>query len=417
MKIKTLISHKWHYVIMALLAIGVFCFWLFLYPFIPVAREMSLLFLWNTDYLMERLAVPGGLAQYLGEGVTQFFLNPFNAALIYAILFVFAQLLASKLLRQFFPTLKTKYLFVLSLIPPILLWAVAMLPNVPLTFTMAVLIVMAAGCVIMSISSKRARIIVLCVMIPVMYWLTGPVAILLLLCCIRWIPMTATLFAACLIGSSYLVPYPLEKISKGIDYDWSGVREVGTYEEMVCDMLIRQQNWGKILKKYQTPVSPAVRSAVIIASYKVGQISYQQLISNIVVPVDKFESQPSVFCVNDMYFIVYFGSVSSAFIVSGLANMLSWPNISQRAAFEAMEYVPNYNKSARSLKQLAEICIITRQYPLAKKYLSILEETTFYSKWAKKMRLLVDNPKLIENYPFMKKSQETYDKTEDIFFI
>lgn len=52
------------YVIVVLLAVGVFCFWLFLYPFIPVMREMSLLFLWNTDYLMERLALPGGLAQY-----------------------------------------------------------------------------------------------------------------------------------------------------------------------------------------------------------------------------------------------------------------------------------------------------------------------------------------------------------------
>ena len=118
-----------------------------------------------------------------------------------------------------------------------------------------------------------------------------------------------------------------------------------------------------------------------------------------------------------MHFIVYFGSVSSAFIVSNLAALLSWPNISQRATFEAMEYIPNYNKSTRALKQLAETSIITEQYALAKKYLSILEETTFYRRWAKEMQSLADNPKLIEKYPLMQKSREKYEETTDIFFI
>ena len=417
MNIKTIISRYPQQIIVALLTIGVFCFWMFLYPFIPVMREASLLFLWNTDYMMERLAIPGGLAQYLGEGLTQLFLNPVNAAVIYAILFVAAQLLSKKLLGQFFPKMKSTYRFILSLIPPIILWRVAMLPHIPLTPTIAILLVMGAGCAVMSLSAKRTRLIVLCATIPIMYWLTGPAAILLTVCCIKWIPLTAALFAACLIGSSYLVPYPLEQVVKGIDYDWSGVKEMGTYEEMECDMLIRQQNWAKIQQKFQTPVSPAVRSAVIVASYKTGQISYQQLMSRLVVPVERFEAEPSVFCTDDMHFVVYFGSVSSAFIVSNLASLLCWPNIAQRAAFEAMEYIPNHNKSARALKQLAENCIITEQYPLARKYLSILEETTFYRSWAHEMQSLVDNPQLIEKYPFMLKSREKYENTEDIFFI
>lgn len=349
MNIKPFISHYWQHIIVTLLAVGVFCFWLFLFPFIPMAREMSVLFLWNTDYLIERLALPGGLAQYLGEGVTQFFLNPFIGAIVYAILFVIAQLLSKKLLGQFFPDVKKQYRFVLSLIPPVILLALAMLPYVPLTPTMAALMVLGAGCVIMSLSAKSTRLFVLCGMIPLMYWLTGPVAVLLILCSVRWIPLTATLFAACLIGSSYLVPYPLGQVAKGIDYDWSGVKEMGTYEEMECDMLMREQDWDRILQKFQTPVSPAVRCAKLLAFYQSGQMSYQQLMSNIVVPVERYESTPSVFCIGDKHFIVYFGSVSSAFIVSNLANYLCWPNISQRVAFDAMEYIPNYNKSARAL--------------------------------------------------------------------
>ena len=417
MNVKPFISHYWQHIIVTLLAVGVFCFWLFLFPFIPMAREVTVLFLWNTEYLTERLALPGGLAQYLGEGVTQFFLNPFIGAIGYAILFVIAQLLSKKLLGQFFPGVKKQYRFMLSLIPPAMLWAVAMLPHVPLTLTMAVLMVLGAGCVIMSLTAKRTRLFVLCGMVPIMYWLTGPVAILLILCSVRWIPLTATMFAACLIGSSYLVPYPLGQVARGIDYVWSSVKEMGTYEEMECDMLMRQQDWGRIIKKFETPVSPAVRCAALLAFYQSRQMGYQQLMSKLVVPVERYESTPSVFCIGDKLFIIYFGSVSSAFIVCNLANYLCWPNISQRAAFDAMEYIPNYNKSARALKQLTEICIITEQYSLAEKYIFILEDTTFYRGWAQKMRPLLENPKLIENYPFMQKSQEKYADTEDIFFI
>ena len=375
------------------------------------------MFLWTGDYLMERLVIPGGAAQYMGECIAQFFLNPANGALAYAIIFVLTQLLTSKLLRQFFPTIKGKVRFPLSLVPPVLLWYLAMLPHIPLTPTVAALLVMTAGCVIMSIQTKRIRLIVLCIMIPVMYWLTGPMAALLLLCCLRWIPLTATLFAASLIGSSYVTPYPLRQIAKGIDYDWSGVKEMGTYEEMECDMLIRQQRWDQILRKFPAPKSPAVRSACILASYQSGQMGYQELISSIVVTVNRYDSAPSVFCWDDVHFNVYFGSLSSAFIVSELATQLSWTAISQRAAFEAMEYIPNCNKSGRVLKNLTEICIITGQYDLAEKYLFILDKTTFYRRWVRKMRPLIDNPKLIDQYPFMKKSRDNYLNTKDFFFI
>ena len=395
MSIKDSIVRFWEQIAVAFLAIAVFCYWLFLYPFIPVAREMSVLFVWNTDYLMDRLVVPGGLAQYLGEGIVQFFLNPLIAALVYAVLFVVAQLLTSRLLLLFFPAVKSWVRFLLSLILPCILWYLAMQPDIPLTPTVAVLLVMIVGSVLMSISSKRLRLIVLCLLIPLMYWLTGPLAVLLLLCSIRWIPLTATLFAACLVGSSYVTPYPLEQIARGIDYRWSGTKKMGTYEEMECDMLMRQHEWNKILQKFKSPESPAVRSACLYACHQTGQMGY----------------------IGDLHFEVYLGTLSSAFMVSDMALMLNWVNIAQRAAFEAMEYIPNYNKSARALKTLTELCIITEQYDLARKYLSILDETTFYRGWAQKMRVLVDHPKLIEQYPFFQKSRESYKKTEDAFFI
>lgn len=165
----------------------VFCFWLFLYPFIPVVREMSELFLWTDDYFVERIVIPGGLAQYLGEMIGQLFINPVNGAIAHTIIFIVTWLLSSQWFRKAFPTLKGTYRFVLSLILPAVVWRLAMFPDIPLTVTMAIILVMGVGCLLMTVShSKRWWMLLL--MIPVMYWLAGPAAILLVFCCIRWIP-------------------------------------------------------------------------------------------------------------------------------------------------------------------------------------------------------------------------------------
>jgi hypothetical protein len=192
---------------------------------------------------------------------------------------------------------------------------------------------------------------------------------------------------------------------------------MGTFEEMECDMLLRQRDWPGILERFRHPESPAVRSAVLLAARQTGQMSQQEFTNSMVVPRNRQGEQPTVFNIGPSYMIVNYGSLSSAFMVSDIAYQLYWTNISQRVSFDAMEYIPNYNKSGRAIRRLAEACIITRQYDVAKKYLGILEHTLFYHEWARSMLPLTDNPQLITNYPFMKKAQECYDDTEDVFFF
>lgn len=379
MQKRTFVSVYWQQILMVIIAIGVFCFWYFLYPFIPVTREMSQLFLWNSDYLTERIVLPGGFAQYCAEFIVQFFLNPFNAALIYAALLILAQYLTSRLLRQFFPNLKDTYRFLLSWVPPVIMWRVAIIPYIPLTPTIAVLLLMGMVSVFMSVSSqcpKWGRWIGACLLIPVCYWLAWP----------------------------------------GVDYDWSGEKQMGTYEEMECDMLMRMKDWHQISDKYRVQESPAVECAVQLALYQTGRMSRDSLYQTIYVPKGS-RNRPSVFNVGGGMLTVNFGSLTSAFMVSDMALMLDLPNVAQWAAFEVMEYIPNYNKSARSIKRLTETAIITGQYPLAKKYLSILEETLFYRKWAQSMRPLVEQPELIKEKPYYQQLKKAYATSEDIFFI
>ena len=380
---------------------------------------MTQLFLWTGDYFLERMMLPGGLAQYLGEMIAQFFINPVNGAIAYVLLFLVARQLSGLWLRKAFPHLKTAYRFALSLVVPVLLWALAMLPQVPLTTTIAIILVLGVGCVLMTFT-KKSRLWALLLAIPVTYWLAGPAALLLMCCCPRWIPATLLLFVACVVGSAFVTPYPLRQVAMGIDYMENDNRigmRMSTYEEMECDMLFRQGKWHQIISRFQRPESPAVRSAVLIAYHKAGLMGQQELMNNLVVPCEQQGNAPSVFNTGSHRFVVNFGSVSSAFIVSEMARLLHWTNISQRAAFEAMEYIPNYNKSGRALKLLVETNIISGHYDVARKYISILEKTTCYRRWAQSMRPLTDSPELIKNNPFLHEAQLSYAKTEDVFFI
>ena len=101
-----------------------------------------------------------------------------------------------------------------------------MIPEVPLTPTIAIILVMA---IMLGLTylPKKIRAISICVLLPIVYWLTGPAAILLVFCAVRWMPLTAILFAGSLIGSSWIAPYPLQKIAMGIDYYWGKERNIG----------------------------------------------------------------------------------------------------------------------------------------------------------------------------------------------
>lgn len=128
---------------------------------------------------------------------------------------------------------------------------------------------------------------------------------------------------------------------------------------------------------------------------------------------------PSVFQVDNVLLHTYFGSQASAFMVSDMAYQMGLVNVAQRVAFEAMEFVPNHNKSGRALKRLAETSLISGEYALARKYLELLSQTTFYRPWAKRMLPLVDDPKRIKDYPFYEKAQKGYSEVtdQDKFFI
>lgn len=383
----------------AALAVAAYCFWYFFYPYLITNREQCQLFLWNHEYFAERMAIPGGLAQYIGEWIVQFFIHPMYGALAYALLFVIAQWLGWKLLQRWFPKWNFWLRYLLSLTPAVILFILWLNPYIPMTPTVAALWVM--GCMVVLPKRNLPKLICLTIGIPIGYWLVGPAILLLVLCCpLREMGAGVLLLGFCILVSSRICPYPLRQLAQGVDYHWEK-QSLGTKEEMDYDMLLRLRKWDDILNRYrkEQPSSFAIRSAAALALYQTkGPLTEQQLISSVTTSSNVYSGQSSAFIMSEVYLHI------------GLVNM------SQRAAFEAMESVPNYNKSARALRRLVETNLIIGQPDVARKYLAILDETLFYRNWSQKMRPLTEHPELVREHPSLGKLQKLYQETQDLFF-
>lgn len=404
MNAKIIIGTNWRWMLTTVFAVAVFCFWMFELPFLMAAREQVQLFLWNSDYLMERLAVPGGLAQYLGEFIVQFFVKNVYGALWYVVLLVAVQLLTWQLMRSKQRTANSSWIYLLSFIPSVILWYLACNPKIPMTPIVAVLLTL----VLMNLLPKHQKAcwIAAFAMIPIGYWLLGPAMVLLALyllftrgsnVMLRIAPLILLVF--CVVGSSWLTPYPLKQIARGVDYYWEK-ETMGTFEEMEYDMLMRQQRWDEMIEKYHQKGSESlsVNNAVLIVMWQQKRIDQQEVMRRINLDQRALKNIPS------------------AFLMSEVCMPLGMTNMSQRAAFEAMEAIPNYNKSARALQQLVQTNMITGNPKVALKYLSLLEQTTFYRGWARKMKNMVKQPELMKQHPHFHQLKEIYDHGEDMLF-
>ena len=128
------ITKYWNIVLSVLVGIGVFLFWYVAYPHALSYQEQYQLFLWTGDYFFERVSLPGGFADWLGEFIVQFYYVEWLGALLLALLFVALQRLTAKLLPKGLWCL-------LSLVPvALLLWLMGDI-NVLLSLPVAIVLV------------------------------------------------------------------------------------------------------------------------------------------------------------------------------------------------------------------------------------------------------------------------------------
>lgn len=393
-------------------AVAAYGFWNFIRPELVSAREAFLLFLWNGDYFLGRLSEPGGFARYVGEFLVQFFKSVSVGALICALLLSAVQWLSWILLKRSLPALGAKVLFPLSFLPAMILWFLLCDIDVTMTLPMAVLLTL----LLMLLLPERrlSALIVSLIMMPVGYWLLGPVVLLLALWHLCWLRVRcsrlavvvgsvalALLLTASVLVSSRFVPYSVGDLAKGIDYVMIEPGQFGTSEEIFYDYLQRQKAWDTIisLSNEQEPKSLACKNITLLARYYNKQVSADELKLSLLYPNKVLTSGAAAMMMSDLY--LHMGFV----------------NMSQRAAFEVMESPSNYNKSARELVRLVETNLIIGQHEVAQKYISLLEETLFYCQSARRLKTYVLHPEQIKSSPFYGSLQEIYGETSDVFFF
>ena len=414
--------------------ISVFLFWWRRYPFALTYQEQFQLFMFDGDYFCGRIAEPGGLARYVAEFLVQFYNNVVMGAAIIAVLYMLLQQLTWRLMHS-------ESHYALSFIPSVMLWYAMGDESVMLTYVVALLMAMAAAWGWKNWTTKWAqwvKWIIAMLLIPVLYWLIGPIVLLVALLMTSWIMAVLGVFysLALMLFSAHFLPFPMMRVMLGVSYyrfpvtlpyilaailvvicllahlanrlpkgkQWVNIAEVmlvlvvlgglvdlgydkKKYELIEYDYLVRVRNWDAIIAKAEkhTPDLPMSVSATNLALAMTNQLGdrafefYQRGRQGL---FPKFERNfASTQLTGEIYF--HLGLINTA----------------QRLAFESMEAIPNYNKSARVFKRLAETNIINGQYKIAEKYLRMLEKTIFYRPWAKRMIAILGNEKAIHEYP------------------
>ncbi len=414
----------------------VFLFFAFIYPFHLNYQEQYQLFLFSGEYFTGFLSKPGGISDYAGNFLTQFFFYSWIGAIIIATLLTFLQRVVWLLSKK---TGANPVYIPLSFIPSLLYWSLLCDENYLLGGLMALLIVSCFIFILTLFDTPSRRIFYILLLITPLYWATGIASVLLPLYAIiyeihekkikrRWLilfPLTSILFALSLpvICKLTFLQYPLLRAFTGVNYyrfplnipvtsGIAGILIVGTplilsllkrqiprgrallisiqlalllvggffliskssdmkkEEVMAYDFYTRMRKWDNIvaMANKKTPSSPLSVACLNLALAKTGMLSDRMF---------------SYFQNGTQGLLPGFVRDYTIPMIAGeIYYHLGLINTAQRYAFESMEALPDYQKSVRAIKRLAETAIINEQYPLAHKYLCLLQKTFYYRKWA-----------------------------------
>ena len=171
-------------------------------------------------------------------------------------------------------------------------------------------------------------------------------------------------------------------------------------EELEYDLMQRKGQWEQIIQKsdHCFPQSLACQYIARMAKHQTGRIGDGDMFSDLALSNNAMSSMTSAYMMSDVY--MYAGLV----------------NLAQRASFEAMASIEDFSMSGRALQRLTETALITGQYRVARKYISILDKTVYYHDFAKRMKVMADDPSLIDHHPIYGSLRKAYEHTKDVLF-
>lgn len=444
-------SYDFELILTTIFAIGIYVFWRVVAPHYMSYHEQLQLFLWTTDYLIERVSLPGGVVQYIAEFVVQYF-NNFNiGALLLVLLFVVLQRLMLVVGRRHFPWQSVLNSFML----PLLL--LVTMSDVYVMTTFVVSLIAAVALMLIVPQNAKWRMGYNIVLGTLGYMLIGPIVVVTLLylfvcdICKRGgvknvIPNIVGLVGLSLsiVGASHMTLYYITDVVFGIDYYRSGdilwmgymiafvpmiyplleyfavnnkvvniihcvlitCTIVALPIVFVCeesarlkyDMLVRTSQWEEIVEMSinETSDDASITVAIALAKWHVGQIETEELVKTI------YENK-------DLNNLTYLSIIGDAYFQIGMVNA------SQRYIFELKELIPNHNSSGRFISRLAEISLVSGRDELTDKYLYVMSHAIFYKRKAERLRKLLKNKTLLEKHAIYGPLQKGFPERDVIF--
>ena len=440
-----------HYIYTLLFGVSALLFFGLAYPHHLHYQEQYQLFLFDSSYIWDVIALPGGVADLLGRFSTQFFLYAWVGATIIAILLSVIQLLTLGLANW-------GRFYGLSYVPALLLWIFLLDENALLGGVWAVVLTLSASLAIDKMADGWTRRILTALLIPFLFWIAGPVSIVFCLLLIRranhiiWNIATMLLFVLMPLVLAHCLPVLNGSLWRGIHYYryptviptmlWmavlalvillgvQGVQGVkGVKDECTCRYKSHTPN--DILLTFASFAVVAVVMAVMVwknSNFKaektmkydfmachqqwnriLNTIDEEKPNNQIGVTVQNLALAKQGTLLNKMFEYNQNGMLgllpdvqrdaTSPMPTAEAYYHLGLTNIAQRTVFEAQEAILDFQKSARCFKRLAQTNLINGDYEVARKYLMILKKTLFYSDWANETITLLGNEKAIANHP------------------
>lgn len=425
-----------------------YLFWAFPFRASLSYREQMQLFLTTSGYFQQFLSWPGGMVTYIGEFLTQFFNNYYIGAAIISLLLTLTLTATKSLCHKISPSTSGSLNLTLSFIPAIALWLYLGNPAVMLSFVLAIMASM-SFCLILPGNKTSYPITIIC--LTLLYWLIGSAvtisAVLVIIMqlaqktdkrdkiiftIVTLVTVTANIliwsrfltypFSYQLIGKGYLlipdsltngqiavmaacIAAPLmalllKNVKSNIPAINSAIATIAvavivyplsfdkaTYKLINYDYYVRTNNWQGLIDyaSKNAPDLPLSVSATNLALGMTGQLDSQAF--------RFFQNGP------EGLVPVFTKETLSSFTTGEILFQLGMINDAQRFYFEGMEAIPNYNKSSRAVRRLAETAMIRGDRKVAEKYLNLLSHTTFYKKWARRNLELMKTPGGVDNHP------------------
>ena len=445
-----------------LLSLAVGLFFALLYPYHLHHYEHLQIFQFSSTYFHETVGIPGGLADYGGRFLTQFFHITWAGSLIMALLFggVYWATVCTVVPSSRPSTAWRLFWSLLSLLPIRFLWVNACDENAMPALYLAFLFSLVAAWGLRRCSHSLVRRIVSLLFFILLYYIVGPLSFLFAALMalhevrqsdsMRWLWALALLFVALVTPRvAYLwANYPLSQLYLGIHYFrfpdiqlpyiWQAVVSI-----VVIDAL-SQSGWAYRLSSYLEGIHRWVLGLGILAL--MGQViwlgvrrayrpndevamMYDDMVLNeqwddiLQQAAQRTPKHPAcIQCINlamamkgqmgDLLFRVPQSDIegliprnimnfSRPMTAGAIYYNIGWTNTAQRFYYEAQEAIPDFEKSARCYQALAKTHIIRGDRALARKYLLKLTRTLFYADWAQEqLRLLANpDPKAITQHP------------------